>query len=234
VLVAAALACAGFLPWFAGAARQVGGARSARLRLRLGRETRLVLSYSLFVVIANIDILVGCWRLSGTAVGVYAASALLPKAIVLATLPVAQIVLPVIVERRAGGLPVRQASLTAAALVLGMAATAAIALWLALPPMQASALAIRGLDIDVARVLAVGAVGLGSARVLLVAEIALGRNRIGLIQGAVLAIFALAALLAPPAPAALAALYAGICWAFFVAATIVLAAGLARPSAEPA
>src|SRR6185437_14198067 len=110
--------------------------------------------------------------------GIYAASTLLPKAIVVACLPVAQIVLPILVEQQADGTPVRRAGLTAVAMVLAMAAAAALVLWFALPLIQATPLAVRGLDIGVARTLSVGAVGLAAARVLVVAEIALGRAAI--------------------------------------------------------
>src|SRR5262249_11502470 len=155
-----------------------------RLPFKLTREARLVASYSLFVLINNIDILFGYALMPRLALSTYAASALLPKAIVLATLPVAQIVLPVIVERRADGQPIPEAGLTALGLVLAAAAGAAAVLWLALPALQATPLAIRGLDTEVTRILAIGAVGLGATRVLVVAEIALGRHAIGLVQAA--------------------------------------------------
>src|SRR5262249_26263501 len=140
-------------------------AASPRLPFQLAREVRLVASYSLFVLISNIDILFGYALMPRATLSTYAASALLPKAIVLATLPMAPIVLPVIVERHAEGQPIREAGLTALGLVLAAAAAAAAVLWLALPALQATPLAVRGLDIEVTRILAIGAVGLGAARV---------------------------------------------------------------------
>lgn len=228
VLVAASLAAAGFVPWFARAARKDPEAAPPRLPFKLAREARLVASYSLFVLINNIDILLGYGLMPRLALSAYAASALLPKAIVLATLPVAQIALPVIVERRADGQPVRETGLTALALVLVAAAGAATLLWLAVPALQSTPLAIRGLDIEVTRILALGAVGLGAARVLVVAEIALGRHAIGFVQAAMLALFALTAIAAGHSPRSLAAIYTAVSWLFFAAAAAVLGAGLIR------
>ena len=234
VLVAAALACGSFVPWFVREARRDRGTAHQRLPLSLGRETRLVASYSLFVLITNMDILVGYGLLSRGALSVYAASALLPKAIVLATLPVAQIVLPVIVEQNADGRPTRHAGLTALALVLAMGASASAVLWLILPVMQTTPLAVRGLDIGATRVLALGAVGLGAARVLVVAEIALGRHAIGYVQGGAVAIFGILASTAGHLPWPLAVIYTGVCWLFFFAAAAILGAGFIRPPARRA
>ena len=142
-LVGAALALLPFVRWFTRQARQPA-ARATPWSFNLRPEVPLIVSYSLFVLINNADILLAFLLLRRDALNVYAASALLPKAIVTATFPVAQIILPVIVERRAMGLRIRGSLLKGLAMAMAMGAIAAGLLWGILPFLQSSSVGDTG------------------------------------------------------------------------------------------
>jgi hypothetical protein len=240
IFAGAALTCALFLPWFirhAAAAREA--AALALGRIDFAHELRMILSYSLFVLMNNVDILVGYWWLSPDASDVYAASSLLPKAIVTATFPVAQVVLPVIVDRRSGGLPFRQSILKAIGLVAAMSTTAAAVLWLAVPIYQTTPIAIRGLDFPLMLFLAVGAVALSTWRVLVVVEVAVQKFFLGIAQVVPIVLFVVICMFLKPSASHLALAYTGVSWGFFLCASLFAVALTApgrpssRESAEP-
>jgi hypothetical protein len=238
IFAGAALTCALFVPWFT---RQVAAAREpaapgfswsmiifrkpvpafrdhALGTIDFAHELRMILSYSLFVLMNNVDILVGYWWLSPGASDVYAASSLLPKAIVTATFPVAQVVLPVIVDRRSSGLLFRHSILKAIALVGAMSIAAAVALWLGAPIYQKTAIAIRGLDFPLLLLLAVGAVALSTWRVLVVVEVAVGEFFLGIAQLVPIALFVAICLVVEPSASHLALAYTGVSWGFLACA----------------
>ena len=82
----------------------------------------MIISYSLFILLNNVDMLVGYWLLSRAELDAYAASALLPKAIITATFAVAQVVLPVVTDQRVGGRSFRLSVVKGVAIATGMAA----------------------------------------------------------------------------------------------------------------
>jgi hypothetical protein len=196
----------------------------------------MILSYSLFVLMNNVDILVGYWWLSPGASDVYAASSLLPKAIVTATFPVAQVVLPVIVDRRSSGLPFRHSILKAIALVGAMSIAAAAVLWLGVPLYQKTAIAIRGLDFPLMLLLAVGAVALSTWRVLVVVEVAVQQFFLGIAQVAPIVLFVAICIFVEPSESHLALAYTAVSCGFFVCALLFAlarsASGRPGPSAS--
>jgi hypothetical protein len=225
VFAGVALTCGLFVPRFirhAGAASEP----SAPLlgAIDFARELRMILSYSLFVLMNNLDILVGYWWLSPAASDVYAASSLLPKAIVTATFPVAQVVLPVIVDRRSSGLPFRYSALKAIALIAAMSMVATGILWLGVPFYQATPVMIRGLDFPLMMLLAIGAVGLSTWRVLIVVEIAVERFAVGLAQVAPIISFVAACMIMEPSASHLALAYTSVSWGFLGCAAVWLLA----------
>jgi hypothetical protein len=230
IFAGAALTCGLFVPWFI---RHAGAASESSAPLLgaidFARELRMILSYSLFVLMNNLDILVGYWWLSPGASDVYAASSLLPKAIVTATLPVAQVVLPVIVDRRSSGLPFRYSVLKAIALIAAMSSVAAGILWAGVPFYQATPIAIRGLDFPLMVLLAVGAVGLSAWRVLIVLEIAIERSAVGLAQVAPIISFVAACMIMEPSASHLAFAYTSVSWGFLGCAAVWLLALTASP-----
>jgi hypothetical protein len=221
VLVGAVVASAAFIPWFARASRATP-AQSVAPTLDLVDEWPMVVGYSVFVLLTNIDIVVGYCLLPRGELDIYAASALLPKAITMMTFAVTQVMLPVIVDQKADGLSYRRSIVKGIAMtfVLGSAGTAV--LWIAAPWLQATPLAIHGLDFRLMMTLTVAAVALGAIRVLVVVEIALQRYAIGLAQGGAIAVFALACMLSGASALRIAELYAAVSWGFMMIVAIAL------------
>ncbi len=208
LLLGAMLAVVACLPWFSRAARREAADSGAAMALHLRREMPMIASYSLFVLFNNIDILLAYCLLPHEGLGIYAASAVLPKAIVTATFAIAQVVLPVVTEQRAGGLSFRLSAAKAVATAGAAAAVAAGLLWLAMPSIQRTPLAIRGLDFELMGNLAVAAVALSIVRVLVVIEVALQRYAVGLAQIGALVLFAVLCVSSHTDATRFAALYA--------------------------
>jgi hypothetical protein len=182
-----------FIPWFVRAVRGSPLASAPPLTFNLRNELPTILGYSLFILLNNSDILLGYWLLPRDAFDVYAASAILPKAIIIATFAVAQVVLPVIAGQRADGISYRLSIAKSLAAVVGLGIAATAALWLAIPWIQTTTLSIRGLDLTLMMILAVGAIALSTVRLLIVVEIALQRYAAGLAQAGAILLFAILA-----------------------------------------
>lgn len=230
LLLGAAFAVAAYAPWFCREGRRGGPGLEKTLSLRLGENLPAVASYSLFVVMSNMDIVAGYLLLPRALLDVYAASALLPKAIVTATFPVAQIVLSVIIEQRHGGLSIRASLLKAVAISIGMSAIAAAALWGLVPFLQNTPFAIRGLDIEMMRILSVGSIGIGALRILVIAEIAFHRYFVGIGQAGAVAIFMLICAGDRLDALRIAEVYASVGWGFLLlaAAKVIFDARIGR------
>jgi O-antigen/teichoic acid export membrane protein len=186
------------------------------VELDLVRAIPMILSYSLFILLNNIDILVGYLVLPRAELDAYAASALLPKAVVTATYAIAQVVLPVIAEQRSAGARFRQSAVKA----LGLSAVAAIAavalLWFAVPFAQQTVFAIRKLDVELLKVLAIGSVALSVLRIIVVVEVALHRYAIGFAQAGAIGVFVLFCLTFGAHPLNIAAGYAATVASFLL------------------
>jgi O-antigen/teichoic acid export membrane protein len=212
-----------FIPWFVRARRLEISNTSDVMPLRLKRESPLIVSYSLFILLNNIDILLGYFLLSREDLGIYAASALLPKAIITATFAIAQVVLPVVTEQRAGGLSFRLSAIKGVAMAAVMGTLAAGLLWLLMPFIQRSSLAIRGLDLKLMSILAAAAIALSIVRVLIVIEIALKQYTIAFAQTAAIALFVLLCVTAHADLAQIVKLYLIISWGLLLVAGLLLA-----------
>ena len=222
ILAGGAFACAAFAPWFVPTLRGRASERSVHVPLTLRRELPMIASYSLFILLNNLDILVGYWLLPRAALDVYAASALLPKAIITATFPVAQVVLPVIVDQRLDGISSRLSVLKAVAMVVAMSVPAALVLWAVVPLAQATPFAIRGLDFSIMTMLAAGAVALSALRILVVVEVALRRYAFGLAQAGAVVLFLVLCARADIRAHGIAELYTIVSWGFLVTAIATL------------
>jgi hypothetical protein len=218
IVLGAALISAIYAISFARTARSSAVALTLSVIPSFIREAPMIVAYSLFVLISNIDILVGYWLLPRAELDVYAASALLPKAIITATSPVAQVLLPVVVEQRIDGLSFRSSVFKAIALVAGMSIAAALALWIVMPFVQTTPFAIRGLNPSVMIMLAIGAVGLSTLRILVVVELALQRYAVGLTQAGAVVLFLVLCKTAESRTYFIAELYTIIVWGFLIVA----------------
>jgi hypothetical protein len=226
ILVGAALASAAFLPCFPRAARQTLSEPLELVPLHLKQEIPMIMSYSLFILFNNIDIFLGYWLLSRADLDTYAASALLPKAIITATFAVAQVVLPVIAEQRANALSFRLSAIKAIAMATGIAAAAAGSLWVAIPFLQGTPLAIRGLDFELMSILAIVSVTLSTVRVLVVVEVALQRYPVGFAQAGAIVLFVILCVMSNAGPLRIAELY------LIITAGFLLLIGLASATAR--
>jgi hypothetical protein len=187
----------------------------------LARAAPLVLSYSFFILINNIDMIIGYWLLPRAELGVYAASAILPKAIITATFAVAQVVLPVVVDQNMDGISVRLSVVKAIAMGTGMSVAAAFVLWIATPFFQATPFGIVGLDFSIMMILAIGAVALSVMRILVVIETAMQRYAIGLAQSAAIVLFIVLSMGGEPRAYRIAELHTIIVWGFLIATSVI-------------
>ncbi len=228
ILAGTIVAFAVFIPWFVSAARAAPPVSALPLMLDLRKELPTIISYSLFILLNNSDVLVGYWLLPRAAFDVYAASAILPKAMIVATFAVAQVVLPVIVGQRADGLSYRLSIVKALGAVIGLGIAASAALWAMIPWIQTTPLSIHGLDFTMMMTLAVGAVALGAVRVVVVVEIALQRYAAGLAQGGAILFFVVLTAASVVTPPELAKYYTSLCCGFLL--IIGFASVLPRPA----
>jgi hypothetical protein len=207
--------------------RAAHSSHARKLILTMGRHLRrefsAIAAYSLFILFNNLDILVGYWLLPRLELDIYAASAFLPKAIVTAGYPIAQVVLPVIIGQKADGVSFRFSVLKAIAMALVVGAIGAAVFWITVPILQTAPVAIRSLDLPIMNELLIAAVGLGATRILVVVEIALGRVLMGLVQIAAVAIFVVACALTVRSSLWIAELYAATSWAYLIMAIIGVA-----------
>ncbi len=142
-----------------------------------------VIAYGLFTLRANLDVLLGYVLLSREQLGIYAASSILPKAIVTVTLPVAQVLLPVVAVRSHAGESVRLAIVKAITTVFVLGGCGALVLWLSSDLACSSRFGIRFCDARLMALLAGAAVPLAVVRVLVVTHLALKFTRRAMLQG---------------------------------------------------
>jgi O-antigen/teichoic acid export membrane protein len=169
-----------------------------------------------FVLFNNADIFVAYLILSPADLGIYTASSVLPKAIVTATQPVVQIILPVVISIQGEGEDTSQAVMKAifAAFVLGAAAF--VVLWAGSDLACGSAHGIRFCTSPLMLLLAAAAVPLSVIRTLVTADVAHGRYWLPHLPFLALVIFAAAMTLTmvsgPAENLHLATTYLYSCW----------------------
>jgi Polysaccharide biosynthesis protein len=151
--------------------------------------------YGLFILVNNIDVLIAYVVLDNYALGVYAASTALPKALVTATYPVSQVMLPVMSafgrDRRA-----RHIALLKALFVCALfGAAGAIGLSVGSGLACNDTYGFRFCSPRVLTMLALSSIALGVTRVLVVAGLALGNQRHFVIPLLMLITFAFATII---------------------------------------
>lgn len=232
IFLGAVITFTAFLPWFV---RATAGARLPSLAvtfaLPLLREWPTVVAYSLFILLNNVDILIGYLLLPHSELDIYAASSLLPKAITTVTFVIAQVMLPVVVDQKSSGQPYRQSIVKSIAMTIGLGTAALVILWAAIPWLQTTPLAIRGLDYEMMLTLAIAAIALGAIRAVIVLEIALQRYLIGLAQCGAVLVFALTCVLARRAALPIAHIYTATTCGFLIVIG-VLSIALRTPTVQ--
>jgi O-antigen/teichoic acid export membrane protein len=172
-----------------------------------------MITYGGFIVINNIDVVIAYFVLGNEQLGAYSASSFLPKAIVTATQPVSQVMLPVINlagrEKRR-----RRPAFWKALAVCGLLGSAGAALLSAGADLTCDQrFGIRFCSPWLLTMLAFAAIPLGMLRVLVVAGLAVGHQWHFVVTGLALAAFMPVAFVGGRTPQALAAIYAGFAWA---------------------
>jgi O-antigen/teichoic acid export membrane protein len=165
-----------------------------------------------FVVLNNADVLVAYLKLSAAELGVYSASAVLPKAIVTATQAVSLVILPVATHIRAESVSIRPALAKAIGLTFALAALGALALWLVLGEACGGGFGIKFCDPALLLWLAGAAIAVSVARTAIIADVLGGRRWRPQLPVAAAALFAAAAWLGATGGMRLAVYYAIMCW----------------------
>lgn len=128
-----------------------------------------------FVLFNNADIFLAYLILSPADLGIYTASSVLPKAIVTATQPVVQIILPVVISIQGEGEDTSQAVMKAIFAAFALGAAAFVVLWLGSDLACGAPHGIRFCTSPLMLLLAAAAVPLSVIRTLVTADVAHGR-----------------------------------------------------------
>jgi O-antigen/teichoic acid export membrane protein len=217
-MLAANLITLGCLIWaVAGAAAPVvaeDGAAIAPYSLR--RAIGFCSAFIGFVLFNNADIFLAYLMLGPADLGVYTSSSVLPKAIVTATQPVIQIILPVVISIQGEGRDTSQALRKAIIAAFALGAMAFGVLWAGSDLACGSPYGIHFCSPPLMLLLAAAAVPLSVIRTLVTADVAHGRYWLPHLPFVALAVFAvLMALLRVPAQPEdfhLATTYLFCCW----------------------
>jgi O-antigen/teichoic acid export membrane protein len=194
-----------------------------------------------FVLFNNADIFLAYLILSPADLGIYTASSVLPKAIVTATQPVVQIILPVVISIQGEGEDTSQAVMKAIFAAFALGAAAFVVLWAGSDLACGSPHGIRFCTPPLMLLLAAAAVPLSVIRTLVTADVAHGRYWLPHLPFLALAVFAAAMTLTkvsgPAENLHLATTYLYACWgllAFWAAAGIFRGRLFARGEITPA
>ncbi len=194
-----------------------------------------------FVLFNNADIFLAYLILSPADLGIYTASSVLPKAIVTATQPVVQIILPVVISIQGEGEDTSRAVMKAIFAAFALGAMAFVVLWAGSDLACGSAHGIRFCTSPLMLLLAAAAVPLSVIRTLVTADVAHGRYWLPHLPFLALVAFAAAMTLtkasAPAENFHLATTYLISCWgllAFWAAAGILRGRIFVRGEITPA
>ena len=169
-----------------------------------------------FVLFNNADIFLAYLILSPADLGIYTASSVLPKAIVTATQPVVQIILPVVISIQGEGEDTSQAVMKAIFAAFALGAVAFVVLWAGSDLACGFPHGIRFCTSPLMLLLAAAAVPLSVIRTLVTADVAHGRYWLPHLPFLALVIFAAAMTLTkvsgPAENLHLATTYLYSCW----------------------
>jgi O-antigen/teichoic acid export membrane protein len=169
-----------------------------------------------FVLFNNADIFLAYLILSPADLGIYTASSVLPKAIVTATQPVVQIILPVVISIQGEGEDTSPAVMKAIFAAFALGAAAFVVLWAGSELACGAPHGIRFCTSPLMLLLAAAAVPLSVIRTLVTADVAHGRYWLPHLPFLALAIFAAAMTLTkvsgPAENLHLATTYLYSCW----------------------
>ena len=164
------------------------------------------------VLLINVDVVMAYFIFSPAVNGVYAASALLAKAIVTATQPVIQTMIPVITRVEREPIDKRLVTQKAIGIAVALGSVGVIFLWMAAPQLCGGQYGIQHCDLPIMGLLALSAIPLIILRALVVANASYKRRGIAEVIYVAVAAVVFAAL-ASSNVHSLAAVYCVSCWA---------------------
>jgi O-antigen/teichoic acid export membrane protein len=175
-----------------------------------------LIEYGIFILVTNFDVLVAYLILTNDQLGVYSASSILPKAIVTATLPITQVMLPVMSVAGAEWQPRRNALLKALGLCSSLSALGVAVLMAGSELICNDRFGIRFCSTGLLATLALSAIPLALLRVLIVAGLALPTQHHVIFPGLAVLAFTVISLAWIRTPDGLAFVYTGFCWLFLM------------------
>ncbi|MBV8537590.1 MAG: hypothetical protein JO128_18480 [Alphaproteobacteria bacterium] len=178
-----------------------------------------------FVVFNNADVLVAYLFMDPSQLGAYAAAALLPKAIVTATQPATQMILPVLISVRSERVNMRQALAKAIVATFALAGAGAVVLWATSDVLCGGRYGIELCSRTPMLALAAAAVAFALMRVVIIIEAAAGRYIVAHLPILVLCGFIIKQIAAPSSGEALAVHYA---WAAFASIGLMVVTRFAQ------
>ncbi len=134
-----------FHPW----AKERGGDSDLLSMIRISSFLKLSVGFLLFMVVANADVLLAYVVLAPEQLSVYSASAVLPKGMLVLTLPLIQLLFPLIVGERASARPTRMLILRGVFLTVGISSAGALMIFLLSEPLCSSSYGIASCNGDV-------------------------------------------------------------------------------------
>jgi len=156
-------------------ARPVRAGHGSASPLALGEALPFCSAYAGFVLLNNADVLIAYLVMGNVQLGVYSATAVLPKAIVTAIQPVAQIALPVLIAVKEQAALVRRAVAKAVGITAAMALAGCGVWWVGSGAVCGGRVGIRFCESKPMLILALAAIALSVIRVAITADLGLRR-----------------------------------------------------------
>lgn len=136
----------------------------------------LTLGYGVLIALSNLDVLLGFFLLDEGSLGIYSASSVFPKAILVVTMPVLQLLFALMTAEHVMGQGFRWAAGKSGAIVFGLAVIGSVAVWLSAPWSCGGRWGLSLCDTATLEVLLMSVVPLSLLRVLVLLQIARGRD----------------------------------------------------------
>lgn len=137
----------------------------------------ITLGYGLVIAISNLDVLISFLLLSERDLGTYSASSVFPKAILVVSMPILQLLFALVTAEHAGLVDYRGAAGKSVVVVFGLAAVGAATVWLSAPWSCGGPWGLRLCNASTLTPLLLSVLPLSLLRVLVLLQFARGRDR---------------------------------------------------------
>lgn len=196
-------------------------------KLRFSQAVPFCTAYAAFVILNYADVIVAYRLLNESQLGFYSAAAVLGKIIMMATQPIVQLLLPLVVGSEHETIDRRKKVVKAGALTAGLAAVVIGLLWVGRGAVCGSQVGFRYCDPSLIFILALAGSCLAMLRVLVTAELANRRYWIAHMPVVAIVLFAVLAIPSASSSYRLAVSYVIVCGAALALAGITTATRVA-------